>query len=563
MTARLAPASLAGALLLLALPGCGADNGEASPVPTRRAVAATAPAGPFTLGVQTHFGQGWPASHLDVAHSMAAPLLRDGISWQASEPVPGRIALDPGRIAPLDRACARGTRLMLTAIPRNRLYDGGRIVTSPEGRAAFATYLETLARRFDGCLVAIEVGNEINGARALPVPGGTDGAAAYVDLMAMLHARFRDRHPRVALLGGSTNAIGTGFLVRLFRLGLLDHADGIAVHPYRDHGENVDWEIARLNAAMARHGKVLPIWATEIGDTFEDNADAPSALLKTTTLLAASGVRMVSWYALVDQKWFPNMGLARDDGTPKPVAATFAFLQRDLLAHGRPVAMSDDRLNPVFRFGNDRWVLWGAPRDIVAAEGSRVLDATGRPLAGKPRVGTAPVVVIGARPRLGARDRIADSLLGFGAAPWSYHAGPRELEPVDTDFATRLAVPGKGQTWMADAAGAVTGGTASVRYTAQQPTEAAVLACLDGNARPVGVTLTGPANRVLGVAVLPGKRQIHVPSVKLGSGQTLTLDFRRAGAGGPGYRFRYRVFLYRPGTLPGRCPDLAAGWRQP
>lgn len=562
MMVRHRTAALMGALLL-PLAGCGMADGEASPVGSEAAVIATPPPGPFTLGVQTHFGQGWPATRLGVARDLSAPLLRDGLSWQVSEPVAGRIALDPARIAPLDRACASGMKLMLTVIPRHRLYDGGRIVTSPEGRAAFAAYLDTLARRFGDCLVAIEVGNEINGARALPVPRGTDPLAAYVGVLATLRGSFAQSHPQVALLGGSTNAIGTGFLVRLFRMGLLSHADGIAVHPYRDHGENVEWEIARLNAAMARHGKVLPIWATEIGDTFEDNADAPAALLKTTTLLAAAGVRMVSWYALVDQPWFPDMGLTKADGTPKPAAAAFALMQQELLPHGRPVAASDDRLNPVFRFGRDRWVLWGAPRDLLPASGSRVLDATGQPLPGKVRIGAAPVVVIGQRPRLGPRDVIADSLLQFAAAPWSYSADGLALAPADTDYATRLSLPKRGQTWLADAAGAVTGGPAALCYTAPQPVTAAVLACLEGTARPVSATLSGPAGQRLGQARLQGKAEIRVPSVALGQGQSLTLAFARAETGGTGYRFRYRMFLYRPGTLPSRCPDPVAGWRQP
>lgn len=565
MTARRRPAALVAVALLLLLPlsACDMPDGAASPLASDAPVAATPPPGPFTLGVQTHFGQGWPARRLGVARDIAAPLLRDGLSWQASEPVAGRIALDPARVGPLDRACAGGMKLMLVAIPRHQLYDGGRIVTSPQGRAAFAAYLDTLARRFGDCLIGIEVGNEINGARALPVADAVDPLQAYVDLMATLHTGFAQSHPDVALVGGSTNAVGTGFLTRLFRLGLLDHVDGVAVHPYRDHGENVDWEIARLNAAMARHGKVLPIWASEIGDTFEDNADAPAALLKKTTLLAAAGVRMVSWYALVDQKWFPDMGLAKADATPKPAAATFALLQRELLPHGRPVAVSDDRLNPVFRYGADRWVLWGARRDLLPAAGSRVLDAAGRPLSGTVRIGTAPVVVIGPRPRLGPRDLIADSLLEFDAAPWSYAADGHSLEPVDTDFATRLSRPRKGQAWLSDSAGAVTGGPVSLRYTAPRRMEAAVQVCVEGAARPVIASLSGPDGKPLGMARLPGKGEIRIAALMLDGGQSLTLDLAKADSGGTGYRFRYRMALYLPGALPPHCPDLAAGWRQP
>jgi hypothetical protein len=113
-------------------------------------------------------------------------------------------------------ACQAGRRLILTQIPVNPLYDNGLWVSSEQGRAAFAAYLGALKDKFGSCLAAIELGNEINGNRAMVFAGGIDSVAAYVRIAAAARARLGGSP---ALLGGSTNMIGTGFLRPLFAAG--------------------------------------------------------------------------------------------------------------------------------------------------------------------------------------------------------------------------------------------------------------------------------------------------------------------------------------------------------
>lgn len=566
MRARVLLAALGAALV-----AAGCDGG---PAPAGKASAQPIVTGRFELGVQTHFGQDWPVGRVATASSLGAPVLRDGLSWQGTEKTPGQILFEGRRVDALDRACASGMRLVMTVVPRNRAYDAGQVPTSARSRDAFATWLSALAERFGPCLMAVEIGNEINNSRALPVPAGMDRATAYVRLMQAVYPRFKRRHPRVAVLGGSTNAIGTGFLDKLFAAGLLDVADGIAVHPYRNHGENIGWEIARLNAVMARHGRVLPVWATEFGDTFERPEDAASALVKMTTLMSGAGVRMASWYALSDQKWFPGMGLVEAGGRPKPAAGAFSFLQRELLPHGRPVDVSADRLNPVWRYGRDRWVVWGAPRELRLASGSRAFDAAGRAIRGTVRVGASPVVIIGPRPELLERAVLADSLMEFGSAPWSYHAQGRTgresaLVPVDTDYASSLgdrALRPLRLDWSGGAVGPE--GTGPVlRYTAPSDMRASLLACFarSRGGRDLAVAVEGPGGRELGRATLGANASVSVPEVALRRGQALSVRViggpaTGAAAGEGGRGFRYRVMLYRPGDLPPACPAQLAGW---
>ena len=548
---------LATALGLTAMPGCG--------VADQSGAAAAAP-GPFVLGTQTHFSQGWPSGRLEQAQALGAPLLRDGVSWAAAEVQKGRIVFPAASTASLERACNSGMKLVLAIVPANPLYDGGLLVKSAEGQAAFAQYLDRVASKFAGCLAGIEVGNELNGAKSL----GTKGEVQinYVALMRAVYGPFKESHPGVALIGGSTNAIGTGYLDTLFGLGLLDYADGVAVHPYRNHGENVDWEIGHLAGTMRQHGKVLPIWATEFSDNFASPAEGAAALMKMATLLSGSGVQMASWYALVDQKWFPAMGLLTSDGTMKPAGRAFSFLQRELLSKGRPVAVSATRLTPIWRYGTDRWVVWGVPRALNVAAGTQVFDAQGNRLTGPVELGMAPVVVIGARPQLGAAAVLADSLLQFGAAPWSYLTGApgkeKPLAPLDSDFSTSL-----GNRWLKpmridDATGATTAAApVTLRYTAAKDLSASLLGCFTKSAASpsaVAISMHAPGGGQIAGALLSGSAMVAVSNLHLAAGQSV--DIRIAPASGSsGHTFRYRVQLFQQGAAPGSCPEDIVGWQ--
>lgn len=568
--ATLALAAAGAAALAVALTAGDVEDQAVSPAvqaASQRSVA-TAQTGPFVLGVQTHFGQNWPADRLAIARKHGATMLRDGASWAVNERSKGVIALAENRLAPLRQACRAGVKVMLTIVPVHPAYDNGKLVTSDEGVAAFGRYLDTIAQSFGSCLIGIEVGNEINGTGELYDRSGLPGA--YTRLLERSYAPFKAKHPDVAIVGGSTNAIGTGFLNKLFAAGMLDHVDAVAVHPYRRHSESLSWEIRHLQGAMRRHGRIVPIWASELGDNFERPSDAASALVKMATLLSGLGVENASWYALTDQKWFPTSGLVTATGREKPAAGAFAMLQRELLVHGRPVQVHDGDLVSIWRFAPDRWVIWGAPRDLVPAKGSQVFDAAGNPLSGPLRTGQSPLIVFGPQPRLAATPVLADSLLQFGAAPWSYHAGtaeafarrePAALQPLDSDFQTSLGSP----TLRPLRLDASTGATlpvipAVVRYTAPADMNATLLGCFSpGRNRASTVRASiSIGNREVTSAVIREGSAIR-QDIALRRGETLDLRFV-AETGSRGHTFGYRVRLFEPGQAPADCPADIAGW---
>ncbi|MBX9883487.1 MAG: hypothetical protein K2X68_00790, partial [Novosphingobium sp.] len=399
------------AVLVAMLAACGPAHLKhtaevTSPIGTARAAGTAEPAKlpPMVLGVQTHFSQGWTPSTLAQAQQVGAPMLRDSLPWAETEKVRGSYCLNTPAVQTLAAACAGGQRLLLTAVPSNPLYDGGGWVSSAAGNAAFAAYLAALADRFGPCLAAIEVGNELNGSGTLVYPAGVDRAAAYVATLKAVRARLGGR---TAILGGSTNMIGTGFLRTLFAAGMLATVDGIAVHPYRLRAEGLDIELAQLNAAMDAAGKRVPVWASEFSVDSRNQPMAAGELVKQATMLAAHGAAQASWYALIDQRWFPNMGLYAGNA-PKAQAGAFRLMQQ-LLARGRPQRLDlGDPLLFAYRFGADTTVVWGAPRALTV-QGGQVRDATGAP-ATSFSVSERPLVITGTTAiRYGTSTWIADT----------------------------------------------------------------------------------------------------------------------------------------------------------
>ena len=446
---------------------------------------------PSVAGVTTHFSQGWPPRLMADAHTLGSVMIRDSVHWARVETVPGTYTFNEANSGHLSRACSLGMTVLLGVDPRNPRYDGGQTAHSAAAQRAFALYLRAIADRWAGCVTAFEIGNEINAARQMTGPAAAHRADAHVALLRAVHGAVKSAHPDVVLLGGSTTAIGTGFLSQLFAAGLLQWVDGLAVHPYRANPEAVDWELDRLYAAMAAAGRVVPIWATEFSREFPQPADAPDFYLKMISLLESRGVTRHFWYALADQRFFPTMGLERLDGTRKPAGEAFAFATRTLAPLGR--AHRVDHGDPTlfdFRFGSDTHVIWGGTRPVAIADGARAFSATGVPVPVPTAVSDIPLVIRGA-PDLafGAPEVLADSLYGYGRPPLAWFARqPRgvlvPLAGVDWQWGSYIGLPGRPALAVTPSGiGATRDLATAVRYTAPVAGAAVASFCL----LPVGL----------------------------------------------------------------------------
>lgn len=506
------------------------------------------------LGVTTHFSQGWPISLIDRAKNIGVGTIRDSLHWAVIEKSPGIYDFSGKNGLHITRACAAGMTVLLGIEPRTRIYDANMTAHSPTARAAFANYIRAIADRYAGCVIAVEVGNEINGNGGMTGVAAVNRAASHTALLRAVYERVKPAHPDLAILGGSTNAIGTGFLQNLFAAGALDYMDGVAVHPYRRDPEGVDWELARLNAAMKRAGSIKPIWVTEFSRDFAKPAEAAPFFLKMLSLMHAAGVSRTYWYALIDQTWFPTMGLLTLPGEAKPGSRAFAYAATQLVPLGQ--ARRIDHNDPAlfhFRYGPTTHVVWGARRSISVGTNARFRHADGSNKPPISQLSDEPVIIEGvADISFGTAQILADSRYGFASPPLSWFARSKTgallpLAPIDwkwTSYLGNKAVP----QMIVNPAGIGPAGQygALVRYTADQPARAVASFCLaplgkfgDG----VTVALMQNTKQLWSgrVGVLTGKQVSQVP-VTLQMGDQVDLVITpNANAAGDRMAYRFRI----------------------
>jgi hypothetical protein len=511
--------------------------------------------GALELGVTTHFSQGWPPRYWDIVGQEKIGAIRDSLHWRAIETTPGSYRFTAANSQHIQRACDAGVRVLLGIDPRNPLYDSGQTAFSTAAKAAFARYISAIADRFGDCIVAVEIGNEINAQANMTGRAAVARPLSHAALLKTVHGLVKPKHPGLQILGGSVNSVATGFLIRLFDAGALPYLDGVVVHPYRQDPANLDWELARLAAAMRQRGAEKPIWVTEFSRDFAAPSDAAPFLAKAVTLMSAAGIEHAYWYALVDQNGFPTMGLYTAAGGPKPAARAYAFMARELLARGQAVRVGgDDHTLFRYRFGADRQILWGSRRSFATSAPAVFRNAQGE-IIPKPReIGDEPVIVEGAVSiRPGPPRVIADSLYGYGRAPWSYFArrggaAPLPLVPIDWNWTSFIGHPTLkpivvNQLGLAPGGNAVVPVPVTVRYTATRRGMAHASACI---ARPAangdGVTLRILHNgRPLGAAELvTGEHRVTRP-VDMAVADTIDFEVgpnRTALADQVRYRFR-------------------------
>lgn len=343
------------------------------------------------LGVNVHFEQGWPLAAYAKVEESGARAIRETVTWGKVEVSPGRYDFTARNSRHIDVACARSIPVLIDILPRNKLYDGGMAVFSPTGQRALGRYVGALVDRFP-CVIGIEVGNEINTASA-NWPSRANKPAMYVSMLRAVRTELDRGTRRVALVGGSSIGVDVPFHERLFAAGELPLIDAVAVHPYIDNPDRLPDQFARLRQAMVLHGSVKPVWATEFGNYYKTPEAAPPHAIKLMTVMSASGIAQAYWYALLDEPWYPNMGLYGAAGA-KPALLTFQLVIRQLLSAGdaQRIPTLDPALR-VYRFGQGPYVIWGAGRPIRLPANVSVFDPTGRSIAAPTVLGADPIVV--------------------------------------------------------------------------------------------------------------------------------------------------------------------------
>lgn len=416
---------------------------------------------PFVLGVQTHFEQGWSTDLINSAQKLNVLVVRDEIGWSEVEMTKGQYDFTRADMymAPL---IEKGIRPLIVITDTNPLYDDGNTPYTAEGMEGLASYISAILDHYGVENVQIEIGNEVNSDDFVVGPFTENKAKFLAETVRRVKARLRADHPDARIICTGLHSVAIGFYRDFFRRGGLQSCDAISVHPYNDNPGILLGELARLNDLMDEFGGKKPIYVTEFGQWFEDPEDAPDFMTKMVVQMSAVGVREAYWYALVDEPWWPNMGLlARDGTTRKPAWDAFDFLQTRVLNLGRPVSLSKAATAKLYGFGDGQvFVAWGNGAELIVSGEATYFDTQGRETAPRNRVNDSPLIIVGdaLEVQIEQKNLVADTKYEFNQPPWSYFArrpdiGLTPLEIIDWNWTSFRGAPDLsplqiGHTWI-------------------------------------------------------------------------------------------------------------------
>ena len=264
----------------------------------------------------------------------------------------------------------------------HRFYDDGLSPHTPAGRAAFASFAKAAAAHFRGRGVIWEVWNEPNISFWKPKPNAED----YTKLAFETVEAIREADPKATILVPGSSGFPWEFFETLFASGILEHVDGVSVHPYREsHPETASEDYGRLRALIARHAPrraMLPIisgeWGYSTAEGRVSEAEQARYIVRQYLANLANGVNLSIFYDWKDDGPDPRenehrFGTVRQDLTPKPSFLAARALIEDLKGYSfrhrlRGASPADWRL--LFAKGDDLAVVsWTT--DVSAPEPAR------------------------------------------------------------------------------------------------------------------------------------------------------------------------------------------------
>jgi len=364
----------------------------------------------FEFGACVHLMLGRSDAATVLQHLDAAGMttFRDDIYWSGVEHEQGTLQLAKSHEQVKLAAQGLGQRsksALLILDFGNKLYDGGGLIVSPEGRAAFARYADFVVRSFGDSVNRYEVWNEWNtGFGSKPKTDHGD-AGDYVGLLDEASKAIKKANPRATVIGGATAGVDLKWWREFIDADGLRHVDAISVHSYtlfrqKENPEGAIRSLERLHAMVeaANVGREIPIYVTEMG--FPTNKgkhgvserDAAKYLARFMTLARSRPwVRGVWWYDLFDDgdndsKAEHRFGLVTRDLRLKPayivardiaplVLADSKFASYRTRANGYVVTGTDAKGNWAMAWSMERTFLDWADGQTTEPPAPDVLEA--------------------------------------------------------------------------------------------------------------------------------------------------------------------------------------------
>jgi hypothetical protein len=272
--------------------------------------------------------------------------LRGDVPWKDIEVTPGNLQY-PTSSSPLrnldtlvtDSVRHQHKPLLILAYG-NKAYDGGGLITSPQGIDAFARYAAFTVTHFKGRVEDFEVWNEWN--HGLGSPPGHKVAGdprQYVNLLRAAYQSIKSANPQAHVIGGAVAGTDTAWITQFAQSQGLQYLDGISVHPYVHCNARA---VPRAPADLQLSGKLFnasgsaPVRVSLGGPVLSPVGGTPEQAIAWLDQLKAlldqySASKPVPVY-VTEIGWPTSKGQC---GVPDAVAA--AYLQRFLLlAAARP-----------------------------------------------------------------------------------------------------------------------------------------------------------------------------------------------------------------------------------
>lgn len=194
----------------------------------------------FQFGVGVHVGQN--RNSLQATQTALAQAgfvsFRDEVFWHRIETKPGALAF-PDSLRDLDQLVTdcvhQGRRPLLILDYGNKLYDGGGLLSSPAGIAAYARYVRFVVKRFRGRVDQFEVWNEWNiGGGGTPQQHAAryGSPESYAAVLRAAYAAIKAENPAATVIGGAFAGYDYRWIEAFARADGFKYLDGFSVHPY-------------------------------------------------------------------------------------------------------------------------------------------------------------------------------------------------------------------------------------------------------------------------------------------------------------------------------------------
>lgn len=274
---------------------------------------------------------------------------RDSAYWTEFEATQGNFVTTPVIQNVLDIDEQYDMNLFWTAGRGNPLYDGGLVVSTPEGIQAYAEYIHQFLLQHPR-IKQVEILNEFNG-NSNSACGDT--GTCYAAIAQGVYEYVKPLHPDITIVAGGLAGYSATWWDEYFAAGGVNYADAFSYHPYNEPPFRLNDLATNLTTKIKanNNGVGKPIFLSEIGWSITDSQTGNAAKVTTEAQQAdrviysfvapqaSPEIVGVNWYNAInygstDGEY--NFGLFRRSDTnilgyqPKPSAIAFYVMRKQL-----------------------------------------------------------------------------------------------------------------------------------------------------------------------------------------------------------------------------------------